>query len=238
MKKHFYVFLIVIITCFLLSMPINASNDLDSILDKYTKSGADKIAYNIIKELPEKGADLTIYEIDPVTNKSSFLIFVVFDNKSKKIKVYNFPFRNRIDIKNAEKIAKKINNKNEIDFIKANIIPFLDMIDIVDGIEVERKKVKMNSQKAYQYLMDDRISSSMRLRRQTKILNGFGNKIRDKNIALLFPELFFAFYNGFEKLESNQSFNNIFNYGSYFARYGSDGLEIYYPGAEKNDLSP
>ena len=47
-----------------------------------------------------------------------------------------------------------------------------------------------------------------------------------------------SFYSGFKKLESNLTFDEIFKYGSYFARYGSDGVEIYYPGAEQNDISP
>jgi len=237
--KIFLWSILVLITLFsLLSSTVNARSNLDNMLDKHTKRGAAKIAYNIIEKLPQKGADLVIYEIDPVTNKSSFAIFVVIDQKSEKIKIYNFPFRNKIDVKKAEKIAEEINNKKEIDYIKANIIPFLGMIDVVDGIKVGRKKVKMDSQQAFQYLMDENISSSERLIRQSEILTGFGNKTKEKNISLLFPELFLSFYSGFKKLESNLTFDEIFKYGSYFARYGSDGVEIYYPGAEQNDISP
>ena len=238
LKIFLLIILVVTMTCFLFSFTVNAKSSLDNILEQNTKRGADKIAYNIIKKLPQRGADLIIYEIDPVTNKSSFIVFIVIEEKTRKIKIYNLPFRNRVNIKIAEKIARKINNEKELDFIKANIIPFLGMIDIVDGIKVGREKIKMDRQKALQYLKEEKVSSAERLDRQANILTAFGNKIKKRNISLLFPELFLSFYNGFKKLESNLSYNEIFKYSSYFARYGSERVEIYYPGAKQNDLSP
>ncbi len=212
-----------------LTSPSLAAEAPIELMDRLLGDGAKEIGLQV-RDKMEKEADLVLYEVTPDEDRATFIIFLLVNDDHQRIDIYQVPLRNQVDIRAAEEIAQYINRGPIELYARANLLYFVDIIDIYDGVTIQTREgpIKMDSKRAREYMqIKEQAEDFERLKRQEEILLALEEKMFDSTNIFKFPRLVRELYTGLNRIESNITLWDGLQIGYYAVSYGLDQIQVY-----------
>ena len=209
----------------------------DADNELYLKEFLSPAGYYTVEEFRKdiKGkVDLVIYD-QSNNDTSEYILLLAVNEEENRIKGYNIPFIKEISVSKAEKIAETINGGEIDNYLKFNVLNFVEVVELYEQITIETGSgfINMNKQESLDYLENGKREDKYnRLGRQIKFFEAINDTIRSNNSLFKIPSLLSILNRGYHQTDTNMGRLQAINFGFKFLNYDSEDIIIYFPGPD------